>query len=540
MSNNGYIKGVGDSDYNFGYNDFTVEFFTTPTSNISPQTIFEITNNESPAANLYIKNRFLTTIENGNINAYGLQTKWPLILSGGSNSFSISETNAANIKLFYDGGLLEANQYNFSNGNITLHNTVIVPGNVLVEVGEILFSVMGESLSLNTPHFISAERKNENFYLYLDGNAQSQPVNANVSIPSQYITNSANIAQVLSRVNSSALLTIGANKDGCNPFIGNFGDFRITNGIARHVSDSYPQNSISSQFIDSSLGIRSSDINICGGGFVDNFSSHSTEEKLSTQLFDTLNISVYQNSNCANLSSNISNVTAISSNVANPNFNANNTVLGFRIFKNTITNGPIGTYNFNSGNSTFYSAKVPWPNTITGDSASVTSNGNVITSNSWSIAGGQVYANVSTNSNIKISLTGQTSYYSIGNTAVSTLVSNVYANSSIITIANVAGFITPNANINSRGVVFINSERITYLYINRSGNSISGLMRGTLGTGVPTVHTANTQIISASSDRIIPYNAWEYTWYNTANSNLAATNSNISNFLVAQGTTPPR
>ena len=68
--------------------------------------------------------------------------------------------------------------------------------------------------------------------------------------------------------------------------------------------------SISSTFIDTSLGTRPEDINIDGGGFVDTFSSHAPEELLPGTVFDTLEIKVY---------------TKIS---------ANTQVLGHRVFRN--------------------------------------------------------------------------------------------------------------------------------------------------------------------------------------------------------------
>jgi hypothetical protein len=249
---------------------------------------------------------------------------------------------------------------------------------------------------------------------------------------------------------------------------------------------------------------------------------------------------VYQNANCANLSSNVSNIQAISSNIANPFFNTSNVNLGFRLFKNSISIGPISEYTVNSGSEPTGVYQVPWMQ-IASDAASVSVNGNIITSDRWNILNNNLLiSEVPPNSDIKITLTGPVSYYSIGANAVSELTSNLYSSDSSISVSNVAGLITPNVYTQDRGVLFVGNERITYLYIDRTNNILSGLMRGTLGTGVPNVHMANSQVISASYDRMLPGNPGETIWYSNSNVTLASDeNSVIGVFLMEQGTFPP-
>ena len=239
------------------------------------------------------------------------------------------------------------------------------------------------------------------------------------------------------------------------------------------------------------------------------------------------------------MSSNISNIQAITTNIANPTFNSNSVILGFRIFKDSIEIGPIGEYNISNISST--PVKVPWKNTINRSDASILVNGNTISVNSWTITGGNLVlgGNISPYSNINIILTGPTHYYSIGANAVTTLTQNLYSTDSTISVANVSGFITPNANTAYRGTIFINEECISYLYIDRTHNILSGLRRGVSGTGTPNTHLVNSQTISASVDRNIPGSPAIYSWYNLSNTNLAATNSTVSSFLLNQGTVPP-
>ena len=51
----------------------------------------------------------------------------------------------------------------------------------------------------------------------------------------------------------------------------------------------------------------------------------------------------------------------------------------------------------------------------------------------------------------------------------------------------------PNRNLNLPGIIEINGERIEYYQ--KNGNVLSQLRRGTLGTGVPTVHLTNNYVI---------------------------------------------
>jgi hypothetical protein len=518
MTTNGYIKASGDNDYNFGTNDFTVEFFVESLNiDITPQTLFEIANINNSIGSV----RFFTAIEAGNINTYCIQLSQIFTLPANTNSFSLSLL-PNQIKIYYNGKLLGSNEYTFENNTVIINNPSSTTA--LVEIGTIIFSILGAYFTPNITHFVSVERKNNLFYLYLDGISQHKATTANVSIPNQ----SSNLA----------VLTIGANTTGNNPLVGTFGDFRITNGFARHVDISQLQNTIYSQFTDTTLGTNPADIIIDGGPYVDNMTSYSPEECIPGQIFDTISINVYQNSNCSNLSEDLSNSSAITTNIVNPYFNRNNTIIGFRLFKNTISIGAIGTYSLNSSNSanTF---SVPWT-TVKPDAACVLINNNPIASNQWHIFKNKLILNNNIeNANINIIQTGNTEYYSLSKEGISYLTSNLHLSDSAIMVANVSGFTTPNVAANKRGTIFINNEKITYLYINRTDNVLSGLMRGVDGTGVPNIHMANSQVISASSPQIIPGLTHTNTWYNMANSNLAATNSEISTFLINQETLPP-
>ena len=58
------------------------------------------------------------------------------------------------------------------------------------------------------------------------------------------------------------------------------------------------------------------------------------------------------------------------------------------------------------------------------------------------------------------------------------------------------------------GVIFVDKERIEYF--NKSGNVLSNLRRGTLGTGIK-AHTGGTQVVDASGNETVPYADTVYT-----------------------------
>lgn len=73
-----------------------------------------------------------------------------------------------------------------------------------------------------------------------------------------------------------------------------------------------------------------------------------------------------------------------------------------------------------------------------------------------------------------------------------------------IVVVNAAGLTEPNANLNQPGIVFIAGERIEYL--KKTGNVLSQLRRGTLGTGIAESYPVGTKIRDQSQGHTVPYN----------------------------------
>jgi hypothetical protein len=62
----------------------------------------------------------------------------------------------------------------------------------------------------------------------------------------------------------------------------------------------------------------------------------------------------------------------------------------------------------------------------------------------------------------------------------------------------------PSANRNLPGILEINNERIEYL--NRTGNVLSGLRRGTQGSAIAEIHASDSFVVDVSIAESVPYN----------------------------------
>jgi hypothetical protein len=76
-------------------------------------------------------------------------------------------------------------------------------------------------------------------------------------------------------------------------------------------------------------------------------------------------------------------------------------------------------------------------------------------------------------------------------------------NDTTIVVADASNFDAPNDTINRPGILEIRGERIEYFGL--AGNTLSKLRRGTLGTGVPTIHTAGTLVQDIGPSETLPY-----------------------------------
>lgn len=77
-----------------------------------------------------------------------------------------------------------------------------------------------------------------------------------------------------------------------------------------------------------------------------------------------------------------------------------------------------------------------------------------------------------------------------------------YTDSTIV-VEDASGLAEPERFNNEAGVVYINAERIEYL--EKNGNTLSYLRRGTLGTGVPVTHNTGSIVRDQGTVQTIPY-----------------------------------
>lgn len=72
-----------------------------------------------------------------------------------------------------------------------------------------------------------------------------------------------------------------------------------------------------------------------------------------------------------------------------------------------------------------------------------------------------------------------------------------------IVVTDGSSLFVPNASKNVSGVVIINNERIEYLQ--KNGNVLSQLRRGSLGTAIAEVHPTDSYVVDSSASENIPY-----------------------------------
>jgi len=94
-------------------------------------------------------------------------------------------------------------------------------------------------------------------------------------------------------------------------------------------------------------------------------------------------------------------------------------------------------------------------------------------------------------------------YLRIDDSSSTTLSKTLNYYDNVIELVDGSALPEPSARLNKPGVVFIDGERIEYL--RKEGNIIRQLKRGTLGTGVKTVHAEGTLVRDQSIVQTVPY-----------------------------------
>jgi hypothetical protein len=387
-----------------------------------------------------------------------------------------------------DNSTLDFQSY-LSGGNI--YASCGTPSNTISS-----FIINGENISSNVMHFISFERYSNVFYLFSDGIMQGK----------------SNVVVNLNNSSNHGYLTIGAQYNGSNAFIGEFGDFKITKEKAIHVSKFLDTTDISHEF---PTPYKAQDIDIFGGDF---YNRCNPEELVPGFITDSLQIKISQ-------------LEIGSDNTATP-------IIGYSLFKTTselhdISNVKITTTSAND------SYAVPWESSLKSAEASIIQNGNILSSSQWEGAYKKILLTSPINGNMYVIATGKTKYNVLGSNCVSTLTSPLYANSQSLILASTANFDIPNIPY-ERGYVFADGECISYLYNDISSGTLSGLTRGVYGTGTLNITNIGSQVINYSDStdiaNILAEDVGKSIWY-SANSDTSLQNANttISTLLIDKG-----
>jgi YHYH protein/Concanavalin A-like lectin/glucanases superfamily len=101
---------------------------------------------------------------------------------------------------------------------------------------------------------------------------------------------------------------------------------------------------------------------------------------------------------------------------------------------------------------------------------------------------------------------GNWSFYTVPASATASLTMDLLSTDSSIYLTDVSGFLITDPT-QGRGAVFVGGERILYSGVDTVNNRLTGLMRGTLGTGIPTVHPSGSRVESAGVRQAFPGNA---------------------------------
>ena len=95
--------------------------------------------------------------------------------------------------------------------------------------------------------------------------------------------------------------------------------------------------------------------------------------------------------------------------------------------------------------------------------------------------------------------------YRMSDLSMTQLTVDLAAADDIIYVADASILGTPDLTNGVFGIVIINGERITYRERDLVANTVSGLRRGTAGTGVPALHSTDDVVHDVSAKSFVPY-----------------------------------
>jgi hypothetical protein len=119
----------------------------------------------------------------------------------------------------------------------------------------------------------------------------------------------------------------------------------------------------------------------------------------------------------------------------------------------------------------------------------------------------------------------RTFYKRISMNNTTTLAAALTEDATSITVADGSRLSPADGSTALPGVIFIDRERIEYFY--KSGNTLSNLRRGTLGTGIRS-YASGTAVTDSSGQQTVPYADTIYTKTNTADGSTATFSTSLA------------
>jgi hypothetical protein len=137
--------------------------------------------------------------------------------------------------------------------------------------------------------------------------------------------------------------------------------------------------------------------------------------------------------------------------------------------------------------------------------------------------------NFSTGFRIFKDMLNRTFYKRISQTNTTTLAADLSIDDKTITVVDGSVLKSNDGSTLLPGVIFIDNERIEYLY--KESNVLSNIRRGTLGTGIKN-HNAGAEVVDASGQQTVPYADTIYTKKHIADGSTTA-------FISSQSVSSP-
>ena len=122
-------------------------------------------------------------------------------------------------------------------------------------------------------------------------------------------------------------------------------------------------------------------------------------------------------------------------------------------------------------------------------------------------------------------MNGSSAMYKVNNSVI--LKNTVSETDDKIYITNIDTLTKPNLELGIFGIVIINGERITYRELNSDENYISGLRRGTAGTGIVTNHAVGDIINDVGKGTNVPFSTITSTSFGSDTTDAAKENDSI-------------